>query len=373
MKKVLLTSLILGSSIAGFSQDPIVRTTSSGDKPAGAFDSFNSATEYSNTDGSDFDLGIYFWNDTNNIAVPYYKRNGANPEAKTDGVLKSTKVRSGDGELAYTVSQPHGLFSPQVGVTFGSGKSLDLTGASSLHLKIGIKMDLTTLSTVASTAKGIKLKFVLKDANGTGIDAKGILGGTTNQWKDELYVLIDKTGKFTISPDLSKTSPPITFDATTTPGVTYVTINFNNAGTDIGYEAVYPKLTDESYTIAEDCVSSTKGDQGVNGASAPKTGFDATKVAGFALTFLQAEQIAGDCYFNTTLTDLKFSLTEFQLGNTTLGIESDELLANRNEVVSVYDMMGKFVATGKLKELGLESGKLYVVKSGDKSRKIIMN
>jgi hypothetical protein len=55
------------------------------------------------------------------------------------------------------------------------------------------------------------------------------------------------------------------------------------------------------------------------------------------------------------------------------GVEDNFLAANNNEVVSVYDMMGKFVATGKLKELGLESGKLYVVKSGNKSRKIVMN
>lgn len=370
MKKVLLTSLILGSSIASFAQNPRVKAAS----PGGAFDSFDAATEYSDTEGSDPALGIYLWNDTNNVAVPYYKRDvDATPTAYTNGVLKSTKVRSGNGEIAFTVSQPHGLFSPQVGVTFGAGKSLDLTGTSSLTLKVGFKMDLASLAAAASTTKGIKVKFSLKDAEGVGIDAFGKLGGQNTQWKDELYVLIDKTtGTFTTSPDLSKTNPPITFDASTTPGVTYVTVNFASVGTDLGYEAVYPKLNDASYIDDENCVGTIKGDGGVFGASAPKTGFDATKVAGFAITLLQAEQVAGDCYFNTTLTDLTFALTEFNLGNIAVGLTEDELF-NTNNTVSVYDMMGSFVATGKLKELNLTSGKLYIVKSGNKSKKIIMN
>jgi hypothetical protein len=369
MKKVLLTSLILGSSIASFAQNPRVVSTS----PGGAFDSFDAATEYSDTEGSDPALGIYFWNDTNNIAVPYFKRVAAVPSELTDGVLKSQKVRSGNGEIAFTVSQPHGLFSPQVGVTFGAGKSLNLTGASSLTLKIGFKMDLTSLAAVASTAKGIKVKFSLKDANDVGIDAFGKLGGTSNQWKDELYILINKTtGEFTASPDLSKTNPPITFDATKTPGVTYVTVNFATVGTDLGYEALYPTLTKGSYIDEESCVATIKGDGGIFGASTPKTGFDASKVAGFAITLLQAEQIAGDCHFNTALTDLSFSITEFNLGNIAVGLTEDELF-NANNTVSVYDMMGSFIATGKLKELNLTSGKLYIVKSGNKSKKIIMN
>ena len=56
-----------------------------------------------------------------------------------------------------------------------------------------------------------------------------------------------------------------------------------------------------------------------------------------------------------------------------LGVQDNFITSNKNEVVSVYDIMGKFVATGKLAELNLESGKLYVVKSGNTSRKIVMN
>jgi hypothetical protein len=365
MKKVLLTSLIIGSSIASFAQMPMVRAES----PGGAFDSFDDAKEYSNVAGPDYDLGIYLWADTNSTTIPYYKRDAsAAPLAFTDGVLKSVKERTGNGEIKFTVSQPHGLFIPQVGVTFGKGKSLDLTGASSMSLKIGFKMDLASLAT-ATTADGIKVKFSLKDANDVGIDSKGALGGTGTQWQDEIFVVIDKNGKFTIPSTLKNT---ISLDATTEAGVTFVTVNFNNVGTDIGYEAIYPKLTDEEYITNENCVGDIKGDKGIKGASAPKLGFDATKVAGFALTFLQNQQLAGDCYFKTTLTDLMFSLTEFSLGNTTVGI-LDEFITDNNNVVSVYDMMGALVATGKLKELNLVSGKLYIVKSGNKSRKIVMN
>lgn len=69
----------------------------------------------------------------------------------------------------------------------------------------------------------------------------------------------------------------------------------------------------------------------------------------------------------------KYFLDNIKITSNATGLEDNFLSANANQVVSVYDMMGKFVATGKLKELGLESGKLYVVKSGNKSRKIVMN
>jgi len=369
MKKVLLTSLILGSSIASFAQtNPVVVA----EAPGGAYENFDAKTEYSNTAGPDYDLGIYLWKDTLNTATPYYKRDASNvATAFTDGVLKSSQTRNGDGVVTFTVSQPHGLFIPQVGVTFGKGKSLNLTGASSLYLKIGFQMDLVSLAATQTSVSsdGIKVKFSLKDANDVGIDSKGALAGKNNQYLDEIFVVIDKTGKFTVPASLKNT---ITLDATTTPGVTYVTLNFNDVGTDKGYEAIYPKLTDVEYVDNENCVGDLTGDGGIKGASNPKLGFDATKVAGFALTFLQNQQLAGDCYFKTTLTDLTFSITDFQLGNSTLAV-ADEEVFNNNEVVSVYDMMGAFVATGKLKELGLESGKLYVVKSGNKSRKIVMN
>ena len=368
MKKVLLTSLILGSSVASFAQAPFIQATS----PGGAFDSFESAKEYSNEAGPDYDLGIYMWKDTNSTTIPYYKRVAAVPTALNDGVLKSKQTRLGDGVITYTVSQPHGLFIPQVGLTFGKGKSLDLTGASEMSLRIGFKMDMASLAATqtSTTAAGIKVKFSLKDANDVGIDSKGTKGGTTDQWQDEIFVVIDKTGAFTFPASLKNT---ITIEPSATEtGVTFVTVNFSTVGTTLAYEAIYPKLTDALYVTDENCVGDLRGDQNIKGASAPKTNFDASKVAGFALTFLQNEQLASDCYFKTALNDLTFSITEFKLGTVTVGL-SDEELFNSNAVVSVYDIMGSFVGTGKVQELGLESGKLYVVKAGNKSRKIVMN
>ena len=362
MKKVLLTSLILGSSIATFAQAPYVGV----DSPGGAYDSFNSATEYSST-GADPELGIYFWKDTNSVTIPYFKEVALVEKSLNDGVLKSDKVRTGNGEIAFKVSQPHGLFIPQVGVTFGKGKSLDLTGASSLYLKIGFKMNLASL---AATKSGIKIKLALKDANDIGIDAKGKLGGASNQYLDEIYVTVDKTGLFKVSLDLKNT---ITLDKDSEPGTTFVIVNFNDVGTDIGYEAVYPTLTETQY-LNQKCVKEISGSNPlIKGASAPKLGFDAKKVKGVAITFLQDYTIGGDdCYFKNALTDLEFALTEIKLGGPTVGI-LDEFVADNNQEVSVYDMMGALVSKGKLSELNLESGKLYIVKSGNKSRKIIMN
>lgn len=82
-------------------------------------------------------------------------------------------------------------------------------------------------------------------------------------------------------------------------------------------------------------------------------------------------------YAPFAITDYPVEISNFKIGDVStimpLGLTTDEVAANNNQVVSVYDIMGKFVATGKLKELGLEAGKLYVVKSGNKSRKVVMN
>ncbi len=56
-----------------------------------------------------------------------------------------------------------------------------------------------------------------------------------------------------------------------------------------------------------------------------------------------------------------------------LGIQDNFLSSTKDEVVSVYNIMGAFVATGKLADLNLEAGKLYVVKAGNTTRKIVMN
>ncbi len=56
--------------------------------------------------------------------------------------------------------------------------------------------------------------------------------------------------------------------------------------------------------------------------------------------------------------------------NVVLGLASTS--SSSEETVSAYDMLGNFVGTGKIKELGLESGKVYIVKSASQTRKIVM-
>lgn len=394
MKKVLLTSLIIGSSIASFAQG--VQAT----QPGYAWDSFDTKEEYTNTVGDDFQLGIYSWRDTLNTAIPYFKKTTVPPlkrESLNDGVLKGDLTREGNGVLNYVVSQPHGLFIPQLGVTFGAGKSLNLTGASSsLVLKIGFKIDPASLAATQTRpgANGVKVKFSLKDINNVGIDSKGILGGKTNQYNDEIFVVIDKDGKFSVPAPLNKNT--ILLDDKTEPGVTFVTINFENDGADIGYEAIYPKLTDATYVTQNLCVDGLVGDDNapIKGANKPKLGFDATKVAGFAITFLQNEQLAGDCYFKTTLTDLMFDITEFKLGNTTVGIAEDEVFNKKGfiaypspikggniklsataENVKVYDVLGTMVfsanSASEINVDGFNKG-LYIVKSSKGSTRFVV-
>lgn len=394
MKKILLTSLIIGSSIASFAQG--VQAT----QPGYAWDSFDTKAEYTNTVGEDFQLGIYSWRDTLNTEIPYFKKTTVPPlkrESLNDGVLKGDLTREGNGVLNYVVSQPHGLFIPQLGVTFGAGKSLNLTGGSNLTLTVGFKIDAASLaaSQIRPTADGIKVKFSLKDINNVGIDSKGVLGGKTNQYNDEIFVVIDKTGKFKI-PDPLKNKKTITLDDKSEPGVTFVTINFNNDGADIGYEAIYPKLTDDTYVTKSLCVDGLVGDDNAptKGANKPKLGFDSTKVAGFAITFLQNEQLGGDCYFKTTLTDFKFDITVFSLGQIALGNAEDEVFNKKGfiaypspikggniklsataENVKVYDVLGTMVfSANSASEINVDAFNkgLYIVKSSKGSTRFVV-
>lgn len=54
------------------------------------------------------------------------------------------------------------------------------------------------------------------------------------------------------------------------------------------------------------------------------------------------------------------------------GLDETIQISN-NEDVSVFDSIGRFISSGKLNELNLESNKLYIVKSGNKARKVIIN
>lgn len=69
----------------------------------------------------------------------------------------------------------------------------------------------------------------------------------------------------------------------------------------------------------------------------------------------------------------KAFIDNFVITDGTTGIVEDFVASNSNAEVSAYDMMGKFVAAGKYNELvsGLESGKVYVLRSANNAIKIV--
>lgn len=105
--------------------------------------------------------------------------------------------------------------------------------------------------------------------------------------------------------------------------------------------------------------------------------FDFTKVKMVLITIVQ-EANAGDAgnWQPLALVNYPVEISNFRLGdvsNIVTEIDSNEMDYNNKEEVSVYDAMGRFIGTGNLNSLGLEYGKLYMVKSGDKTRRIIIN
>lgn len=388
MKKILLTSLIIGSSIASFAQG--IQAAA----PGFAWDSFDKAKEYGDVVGTDPSLGIYLFRDSTNLNTPYIK----GFKHFTDGKYAYNKTREGDGVLSFIVSQPYGLFKPQIGVVFGDGKTINLTGTSSLVLRVGLKIDIATVPNL----EGVKIKFGIKSINGldtVAIDSKGSLGGKTNQYLNELAIQVkkNKAGTALLAPTVpnESTMPPntITFPPSTEPGVILVDINFNG-----GYEAVYPAIQLKADGAAANaCVGAVKGNggTGVVGASNPKKGFDSTHVSGFQLTFLSANQVSDDCYFNEELVDFKVDFTEFKLGDLTVGLGYDEEVFNKRgfiaypspikggnlklsataENVKVYDVLGTMVfsanSASEINVDGFNKG-LYIVKSSKGSTRFVV-
>lgn len=105
--------------------------------------------------------------------------------------------------------------------------------------------------------------------------------------------------------------------------------------------------------------------------------FDYSKVKNVKIIIVQHENTGFDGnYQPLALVDYPVEISNFRLGDVSsviTNIEKEETESEGSEVVSVYDSMGQFVATGKMNSLGLEYGKLYIIKSGNKSRKIVMN
>ena len=109
-------------------------------------------------------------------------------------------------------------------------------------------------------------------------------------------------------------------------------------------------------------------------ATAP---FDYSKVKAILITVVNNVQVNPDKqdYRTKPLANYGVEFSNFKLGDTMtiLGINNDSASSSSSEeIVSAYDMLGNFVGTGKIKELGLESGRVYIVKSSSETRKIVM-
>ena len=55
-----------------------------------------------------------------------------------------------------------------------------------------------------------------------------------------------------------------------------------------------------------------------------------------------------------------------------LGLSDSFTSTSSNETVSAYDMLGNLVGTGKINDLALENGRVYIIKSSSETKKIVM-
>lgn len=301
MKKVLLTALSLGAALLANAQG--IKK----EAPGYAFDNFSTVSEFGLTGG----LGIYFWRDTLNNAMPYIQ----DKVEYTDGVYKVEKTRLGDGKLSYTVSQPYGRYEP-FGVGFGEGQSIDLSGGGYLKAKVGFKFDLSTLPT-----QGIRVKMALKDAGDKLIDSKGTNAGTGDQYKDELFFTVSKNGVYAANGTAAAGAITIVKDVVD-PSVSYVTFNFED-----GYYANYSTISTAACPVFLPAT----------------TGFDASKVTSLQITVVHGFQISTDCYQPRELGGVKFDMTSLVIGDIANAIE-DSKLSTSNISLSPVPANGGFVS-----------------------------
>ncbi|MBC7389773.1 MAG: hypothetical protein H7329_11215 [Opitutaceae bacterium] len=322
MKKLIL-SLGLASLALSVSAQGIKASA-----PGYAWDEFNSKAEFAEA-GSTY--GIFFYKDSLNTAATYTK----NKIDYTNGKISIVKTRTGNGLLSYTLSTPYNAFIP-TGFSFGKGNTIDISSSKTVSLKLTNQSD-----------SSLYFRVALKDINGNMIDSKGTEAHRSGNWyMDELGFIVSPTNDFSYNRGIEVAAgvKGAVTGAKVSDSV-FVTVNF--AG---GYATNYS-------THVADSVS-----------------FDFTKVSEVQITVLNPNQVSTDGYNRKDLNDISYALSFVGIGDISAlvaGIENVNS-SSSEETVSAYDMLGNFVGTGKIKELGLESGKVYIVKSSSQTRKIVM-
>jgi len=238
----------------------------------------------------------------------------------------AAKSRLGDGKIKYTITQGQGKYEPFLVVLGSYAKN----GTTESNFTIDLSANaMLTFKVKNAGTKRIRFSIQVQD-----------LAGNTLVYKKEAGA--DKPNFYNYNLGFTQgTSLPLAAGAT----------------------------GNYSYDLKDALVGTQPGN-----VVHTDIAFDYTKVR--AVLFTAVDDAATVDYQPLAITNYPIEISEFKLGDVSTivaGITTENVASTSDEVVSVYDIMGKPVASGKMKELNLEIGKLYVVKSGNKSRKIILN
>jgi hypothetical protein len=236
------------------------------------------------------------------------------------GSFNSVKERHSNGMLRYHITQPQGAYIP-FQITFGTWANGPLTMNLSQNSMVGFKImnpenDTLKLYVRLQDINGVELTFdnaVLSDMQNTWKYYTGFVEGMTEPLKPyevkEFFYDFSKA----VPRDMNNGSipnPSLQFDYSQVKAVLFTLVNFKNTG-------------------------------------APT--WQPLPLSNYPISFVE--------YF--IIGDIRTSFIDRSLANL------------KDEVVSVYDMVGNLIASGKFSEINLTEGKMYIVKYGNSVKKIL--
>jgi hypothetical protein len=102
----------------------------------------------------------------------------------------------------------------------------------------------------------------------------------------------------------------------------------------------------------------------------PSLQFDYSQVKAVLLTLVNFKNTGAPTWQPLPLSNYPISFVEYIIIGNIRTSFIDRSLANlKDEVVSVYDMVGNLIASGKFSEINLTEGKMYIVKYGNSVKK----